>query len=143
MERKRISTSVVYFSEIKKIVFISMILLTSCAPPDIQHYFKIINNSNYSISYYVGNSYPDTVIVQSKPDLKIIQANSSIKESHWGTWEERYNETKEGKISVFIFNTDTLSKYCWEEIRDKYMILHRFDLGLKDMERCEFTITYP
>jgi hypothetical protein len=127
----------------KVLLFMGILLLKACEAPDVQHYFKIINNENHPVSYYVGETYPDTVIQQTKPTIKTVQPNSSFKESDWGTWDERFNKIEGGKISVFIFHSDTLNKYPWEEVRNGYMILKRYDLSLEDLKQRDFTITYP
>jgi hypothetical protein len=121
--------------------FWAVLLLNTCKFPDEQTFFTITNNTNHSISYYVGTLYPDTFIVQNKPTLRTIQPVSSFKDSDWGTWEERFSKIE--KLSVFIFHTDTLNKYTWEEVRDNYMILKRYDLSLDDLKQCNFTVTYP
>ncbi|HDR50439.1 MAG TPA: hypothetical protein ENN90_02295 [Mariniphaga anaerophila] len=127
----------------KILCFLGVLLLKACEAPDVQHYFKINNNANHTISYYVGESYPDTLIVQTKPILKTVQSNSSFKESDWGTWDERFSQIEGDTLSVFIFHTDTLNKYTWEEVREGYMILKRYDLSLEDLKQNNWTITYP
>lgn len=46
-------------------------------------------------------------------------------------------------IRIFIFDTDTLAKYSWEEISRNYNILQRYDLTLKDMKLLKHDIYYP
>ena len=47
-------------------------------------------------------------------------------------------------LSVFIiFHSDTMEKYTWEEVRDGYEILKRYDLSLDDIKRLDYTIVYP
>lgn len=118
-------------------------MLKACEAPDVQHYFKINNNANHWISYYVDESYPDTVIKLTKPTIKTVPPNSSFKESDWGTWGERFDNIEGNKISVYVIHTDTLNKYTWEKVRDDYMILKRYDLSLDDLKESDFTITYP
>lgn len=122
--------------------FLAVLLFNTCKFPDEQHYIIVNNNANHMISLYVGENYPDTSIVQTKPHLWTVQPNSSFDDvSEWGTWKERFSKTE--KLSVFIFHTDTLNKYTWEEVRDNYMILKRYDLSLDDLKQCDFTVTYP
>ena len=123
------------------ICILSVLLFKTCKFPDEGHFFTITNNANHSISYYVGKSYPDTLIVQDKPHLRTIQPMSSSKDSDWGTWKERFSKIE--KLSVFIFHTDTLNKYTWEEVRDGYMILKRYDLSSDDLRKLNFRIYYP
>jgi hypothetical protein len=118
------------------------LLFKTCKFPDEQHYIIVTNNANHMISLYVGETYPDTSIVQTKPRLWTVQPNSNFDDvSEWGTWKERFSKIE--KLSVFIFHTDTLNKYAWEEVADKYMVLKRYDLSLEDLKQCNFTVTYP
>ncbi len=124
------------------ICILGVLLFKTCKAPDVQSFFTITNNANHSICLYVGDSYPDTLIVQTRPRLWTVQPNSSFDDvSQWGTWEDRFSKIE--KLSVFIFHADTLSKYTWEEIADQYMVLKRYDLSLEDFKRCNFTVTYP
>lgn len=143
MGRYKISTSLIKNLTLKMLIISGVFLLKACGAPDVQHYFKIDNNANHAISFYVAESYPDTLIVLAKPVLKAVPSNSSYKESDWGTWDERFSQIEGGMISVFIFHSDTLNKYSWEEIRDGYMILKRYDLSLEDLKQSNFTLIYP
>ncbi len=128
----------------KILYLMGIILLKACEfPGDTQHYFTINNNTNHVISYYISETYPDTSIIETQPILKLVQPNSSRKESSWGTWNERFEQINEGKISIFIFHSDTLNKYSWDKIRSEYMVLKRFDLSLEDLKQNNFTINYP
>jgi hypothetical protein len=124
------------------ICILGVLLLKTCKFPDEGVFFTITNNANHSINYYIGESYPDTLIVRDKPDmLSTLLPHSSYKPAFWGTWQDRFSKIE--KISVFIFHTDTLSKYTWEEVADKYMVLKRYDLSLEDLKQRNFTVTYP
>ena len=43
----------------------------------------------------------------------------------------------------YVFSVDTLEKYSWEEIREGYKILKRYDLSMDDLDSLDWTITYP
>ena len=108
------------------------------------------NNADHSIGSYFGlggefgTIYPDTslpsvnkyVITEIKPESRYIY-DSGLK------WEEVYSMLPKDTMSVFIFHTDTLEKDNWEEIRNNYKILKRYDLSLDDLKRMNWTITYP
>jgi hypothetical protein len=141
MERYRISTLLKKNTTVKIVICIlGVLLFKTCKFPDEQHFIIVTNNANHEISFYVGETYPDTSIVQTKPHLWTVQPNSSFNVSEWGTMKERFRKIE--KLSVFIFHTDTLNKYTWEEVADKYMILERNDLSFEDLKR-NFTVTYP
>jgi len=111
---------------------------------------SLMNNSEHSIGCYFalggnfGTYYPDTLlpatnhyIINEIKSGKIHYYDSGIK------WEEIFFNLPKDTLSVFIFHTDTLTEYTWNEVRDKYMILKRYDLSLDDLRRLNFKITYP
>jgi hypothetical protein len=57
-------------------------------------------------------------------------------------WDEVLVSPKD-TISMFILSKDTLDKYDWAKIRSDYNILKRYDLSLADLQRMNWTITYP
>ena len=123
--------------------FLAMVLLCkTCKFPNEGSFFILTNNANHSINHYIEGMYPDTLIVKDKPHLMITQSMTSSKDFDWGTWKERFRELKNDTLSVFIFHTDTLNKYTWDEVRDGYMILKRYDLSFDDIHRLDF-ISYP
>ena len=44
---------------------------------------------------------------------------------------------------LFIFSSDTLTKYGFSEIRSGYRILKRYDLSRQDLERLSYLVQYP
>lgn len=109
------------------------------------------NNADYSIGWYVadgalyGNFYPDSLPdtdnqvyhrIEPKEDRVIIINPCS-------TWKRFFNWLPYDTLSVFIFHSDTLEKYTWEEVRDGYKIIKRYDLSLDDIEHMDYTIVYP
>jgi hypothetical protein len=46
-------------------------------------------------------------------------------------------------LYVFIFHPDTIAKYTWKEIADKYRILQRYDMTLNDLKNIHYHICYP
>ena len=45
-------------------------------------------------------------------------------------------------LMFFVFSVDTLDKYSWDEIREGYMVLKRYDLSITDLDSLNWTITY-
>ena len=81
--------------------------------------------------------------------MSIFDVAVSVKFGYWfvpsriSRREEIFFNLPKDTLSVFIFHTDTLTEYTWNEVRDKYMILKRYDLSLDDLRRLNFKITYP
>jgi hypothetical protein len=108
------------------------------------------NNANHPIGCYFGlggnfgTMYPDTTLPKSNQYIinEIKASSRSIYDSGI-KWEEIFEDLPQDTMSVYIFHTDTLNKYTWEEVRNGYMILKRYDLSLEDLESMNWTITYP
>jgi hypothetical protein len=131
-------------------LFIILIFISSCGWFDMDREYSIIfkNNSIKGIETYFTRPipdplYPDTSLAVSKPDLLEILPNE--KEYWYISFEYKYlfDAIPSDTLSVFIFSTDTLNKYTWEEVRDGYKILKRYDLSYDDLVEMDYTITYP
>ena len=68
---------------------------------------------------------------------------SSGLEHHFSTWEKYFNLLPRDTLSIYIFHTDTLNKYPWNIVKEKYMVLKRYDLSLSDLKQLDFKVSYP
>jgi hypothetical protein len=138
---------------IKIFIFILLVAnLSKCekVAMDKRYAVYLKNNAEHSIGAYFalggefGTLYPDTtlpetkqyVITEIKPDARYIY-DSGIE------WEEIYSKLPKDTMSVYVFHTDTLQNVSWEDIRNNYKVLKRYDLSLDDLKRMNWTITYP
>ena len=101
------------------------------------HYIDILLSHGYPI-------FPDTLL----PD-RFYDRPGSVKP---GAGKQYPNGQKPKEfiqsygsdtIIVFIFHTDTLEKYPWNEVRTGYKILKRYDVSWQEMERLEGRLYYP
>lgn len=131
-------------------VFFALGLYDCVLPMDIRYTVSLKNESTHPIGCYFalggnfGTMYPDTTLPSS--NHYIINGIKEGKRYYYDSsieWEAIFDELPRDTLSVFIFHTDTLNKYPWEKVRDEYMILKRYDLGLDDLKRQDYTITYP
>jgi hypothetical protein len=133
---------------------ISILLITLCSQcenmtMDKSYEINLVNNSGHNIGYYFatggkyGTCYPDSL---PKTNEYIVYDISKVLrpgyESHL-SWESYFQELPKDTLSVFIFHTDTLNKYSWEEIRRGYKILKRYNLSYNDLKQTNWTVTYP
>jgi len=100
----------------------------------------IVNNANHTIGFYLGlggwTSYPDTLLPKTDfPVAKNIKPDKRFSVAMDFEWEKILSGLPKDTMSVFIFHTDTLNKYTWNEVRDRYMILKRYDLSYDDLVR--------
>jgi hypothetical protein len=140
----------------KTVYLIILLFSFSCCEnlkSDRDYPIYLNNLASYSVQTYLAlgdgyatTVYPDTTLPQNnvfidkiiKSNEKVILYNSHLK------WEEIYKTfLPADTLSVFIFHTDTLNKYTWDEVRNGYKVLKRYDLSLDDLKQMNWTITYP
>jgi hypothetical protein len=105
---------------------------------------QINNNSGNNICCYFylvwegGNEgvvYPDTIISFDKKDLICINSGEKIRTSRALVPIIEWISTLPGDtLSVYFLSSDTLSKYSWEDVQQKYKILQRYDLSAEDIQ---------
>jgi hypothetical protein len=117
---------------------------------DVYYPVTLRNNSDHSIGCYFslggkyGTYYPDTILPASNQYvIQEIKPGDRYKLYSDFKWEEVYSNLPKDTMSVYIFHTDTLNKYSWEEVRNNNKILKRYDLSLDDLKQNNMTITYP
>ncbi len=142
-----------YFSKQKKIktmkkisilILFSIILCGIHCEIFVDHLYRIRiqNNSNDTIQFYESYNYPDTSLADTEPRLIMVFPS----EYRFLDSKEDWNEVlvpPRDTLSIFILSKDTVDKYSWEEIRQTYNILKRYDLSLEDLKNSSWTVTYP
>ena len=134
--------------------FVSLALIATvnvgCGPiaMDYRIRFSIVNESDHSIGFYVADGEdhvccPDSLPLTNKSVVYDTREQmwSGI-EAHYRTWEQYFEGLPCDTLSIFIFHTDTLNKYSWEEVRKGNMLLRRYDLGVEDVKRMG-ELVYP
>lgn len=136
--------------------FFCCILLSGCPvmdplkeelPPDAT--LTINNNLNNDILFYDSHSFPDTTINvgssffnEQQKEYALIKSKSSRK--YPSTWKKLFDNQPSGyKLIVFLFDRSIVETVPWDTIKKNYLILKRYDLSLEDLERMNWTITYP
>ena len=124
--------------------------LCKCLPWDRKYSIGLKNNTEYSIGCYFalggyyGTYYPDTLLPTSNTYIiKEIKSGNWYSQDSGIKWEEIYSNFPKDTMSVYVFHSDTLKKYPWDEVGNKYMILKRYDLSLSDLKLLEWSIYYP
>ncbi len=119
------------------------ILFNSCESiADNSYGIRIRNNSSHSISVYGEYILPDTTLKQTEPEFIIVASGKSkiLYDSYVDDLSlERFESEK---LTVFIFNTDTLEEYNWETVVDDYNILKRYEIDKDDLIDMGGDITY-
>lgn len=149
-----------------KIIILSIFLLATFSKcefiMDIRYSLIIRNNTNHLIDIYIVQDnlngsikpYPDTLLPKMKTYINKrnkevpilvsnIEPNMWFDESSAVSWDKTIKKLPKDTLSIFIFHSDTLNKYSWEEVRDDYKILKRYDLSIQDLEKLDFNVPYP
>lgn len=59
-------------------------------------------------------------------------------------WDEFLRKTlPRDTMSIFVINNDTLRKYGYEMVREKNMIVVRYELSTSNIRELDYTIPYP
>jgi len=132
-----------------KYLVLLVILCTIVACPEspvIKGGFMFYNNSNSNVYIYLGvasrknggSLYPDTMLMNKNVTIGPISKNSKYYYDF-----NRFLDTD--TLCFFIIDSDTINKYTWEEVKDGYKILQRYDLpvNLKGLKQLNFLVTYP
>lgn len=147
----------IYFKRVIYL-FVSIVVLDSCYSWGGRQCLGLVNNSDLEVSFYpysflpisciYGPFYPDTVLQQDTIELSLIHVPPHSRKAFETGFNHR--NIKRGMIPYesdtlmfFLFSTDTLRKYSWEEIKRDYKILKRYDITGKELNKCDWTLTYP
>ena len=132
----------------KNILFVILILIFVCCKDYSIGHYSIYNNSGRPICYYMpwmhGIHYPDTVLPEKSPNyIPIDKSRHSSYGEGKNVEDQLFALFPTDTISVFFFDPDTLVKYKWEIIRQKYKMLIRYDLSRSDLKKLNWCIYYP
>lgn len=131
------------------LLFCIMLISAACSDDNNNCHscIKIVNKSSTSIYYYESLHYPDTSINNYNPSKAgsffKVESNSTNDDITSSCFEADFRINPYGKIIYFIYDAHTIETVPWDTIKKKYMILKRYDLSLDDLNKMNWTITYP
>lgn len=108
-------------------------------PGDSKHEWYFENQTNDTLCVYFAwgyqTAYPDTALPIDPNKAHILGTPPHKKQEVYNSIEynKMINNLPKDTLSVFVFHQDTLLKYKWEDIRQSYNILKRYDLSLDDI----------
>lgn len=88
-------------------------------------------------------SYPDTVLPVSKPSLLKVNPHDFNNLRSPIEWKEIIEKNPSDTLSIYIFDGDTVNTYDWNQIKEGYKVLKRYDLSINDLQQMNWTVTYP
>lgn len=135
--------------------FILLTSFSSCGDKDPKYCdggwdtrLKIVNTSDKSIYVYHSAAYPDTNSYSlftnydiSKPRSGYIRANDSIIKRESCTWDDYFEKyVNSDTLMIFVILDEGQGQ---DHLKDHHTVLKRYDLTLQDLEKMNWTVTYP
>lgn len=109
---------------------------------DRDYIIRVRNNSEQTVSVFAGY-FPDTLLPEIKPNLKIISPWESKEIYDKEVDDEKFERLKTERITVFVLDNDTLKTYSWGEIRENYNILKRYTFNNQELNDMGGAVIYP
>jgi hypothetical protein len=78
-----------------------------------------------------------------KPIKQIVKKNQTTFFDHNLKWEDYISSLPADTLSIFFIDAKIFSNSSWQTIRDKYLILKRYDLSAEQIKNLNYTINYP
>jgi hypothetical protein len=138
--------------DIKKVLIVLLPLMLYNCESCMESFYalKIENKSDFSIYFYVAgvsmspytSLYPDTAIISTTEYVSKLDTNA-IGRYGIDELDKYFAYLPQDTLSVFFFHADTLATYPWEQIRQDYNVLCRYDLSADDIKHLNYKITYP
>ena len=115
---------------------------------DVVYRIRVINNSPIDMYIYKADAdaetqYPDTLLPSSNTKFFKLQSNKIWYYDSKNKWNENIKKLPADTLSVFLIDADIFENKDWNTICDNYLILKRYDLSIEDLEKTDYTITYP
>lgn len=133
----------------KNLIFLCLaICLTSCFKDKEEGTkIRVMNNSSDTIYTSFTTNFPDTSFIYMTNPLNNSQfsmiAPNSMQDKHYGSPSRGIFNEKIDTLSIFIFDNKILKSQNWDTIKNRYLILERFDLSEYDLEKQNWIVTYP
>ncbi|MDP4291881.1 MAG: hypothetical protein Q8908_12430 [Bacteroidota bacterium] len=137
-----------------KNILIGSLLLIMCAfscekIAEHKYAIKFYNHSTKSVMIVEGMEevglylYPDTTLPTQRPFLIQVIPNNYGEILSSNKWADEINSIPSHILSIYVFSSDTIKAYDWSKIKSGYKVLKRYDLSLGDLQKSNWTITYP
>jgi hypothetical protein len=126
------------------LLLIVLVLFTACPLIELYSRIKFINNSNHVVRFEMSFNYPDTLIPNEFTGLAVCQGGKDCFNTFKNEeWKNSLAQLKKDTLIFFAIHGDTSAKYGAYKARQDYRILKRYLVHVKDLEKMNYTITYP
>jgi hypothetical protein len=121
-----------------------ILILTACPEMGYKKSFHFKNESDKDLFLYLrgtsreydGNLQLDTMLSYMKAGI-VFRPAPVISEVY------EFNDPQQDTVCLFILDNDLVETVAWEQIRDSYFILRRYDLAMSDLKQLKWEISYP
>lgn len=139
---------------IRSIVFIIIAFLyVSGCEQAVDIYFKMTEERDSLLCFFPFRDQPwpkDTAIIFERKWLRRVSFTKNRQDTYegqvWlglGTPESVFEEWKADTVSVFLFDPEVVNNTPWENVVKEYLVLWRFDLTKKDLDKLHWTLHLP
>jgi len=143
MKKTKNSASIYAKIGIIWLVFIS----AYCSMEPRSYPITIYNKTDHYINILLSHgdpSYPDTLLPDRYYDINMpVKSGNGRHYAPTLTYKNFVQQWGSDTVIIFIFHSDTLTKYTWKEVREGYKILKRYDVSWQEMEALKGEINYP
>ena len=110
---------------------------------------KLIVTRSYHPTWLPSLGYPDTLLFSWDPSIgcpgfivEPYEENNKSALFNTSFYESCFRADLD-TLRIFVFDADTLEALGWETVREKYIVLQRYDLSLEDLQYLDFKLCFP
>lgn len=133
------------------VVIFLMLYAGRCKKPvlgEMFHAITVYNNTSDTVYPYLASvnasiQYPDTALPVDKPALSRVLPNNTFNFYSREEWEKVIDKLQADTLSIFILDDEVYRDSSWQVVRDKYLVLKRYDLSVSDLKAMDWRVHYP
>jgi hypothetical protein len=113
------------------------------------HYeIRMQNDSDIPIYVFLSYDYPDTGLNFQRPGIDRLSNRASA--HNWcdirdetDCIESKINYNGAEKLTVFIFDGKLIDTTPWQQVRQNYQVLKRYNYTVEELKALDFKLVYP
>ena len=122
---------------------------------DCHKTISFMNNSESAVYVIWESEYPDTLYFGhfSSPALDPLLYKTLAKEQNTlamsqgrDCWESIFEygvQIPSDTLMIYVFDAEVIETVPWSTVAHDYMVLKRYDFSLLDLQKMNWTVTYP
>jgi hypothetical protein len=119
--------------------------------PPMHCTLQLYNNTDKAVYVLLSYDYPDTSLNFQNPRVNPYTIHIGAHSKGWvkatpylDCFDGHYDGRRPvEKVSVFVFDAALIDATPWNQVRQNYLVLKRFDLSKNDLINNNYTITLP